>query len=111
MATLGFAMLTRSCSGAVLPAGQPEQASVTQCQRSRREDWGRPDASLHRAGITLMRMPLAAPGDAARAPGQRGQPDGRLARLWLQARHAPALARQHSLGTAALAGGLVPRGR
>jgi hypothetical protein len=56
-----------------------------------------------------MRMPMTAPGDAARAPGQPGQPDGRLARLRLQARHAPALARRHWLFTALLAAGLVLR--
>ena len=43
---------------------------MTQCQRSRREDRGRPDESLHRAGITLMRMPTTAAGDAAPASGQ-----------------------------------------
>jgi hypothetical protein len=54
-------------------------------------------------------MPMTASGDAARAPGQPGQPDRRLTRLWLQARHAPALARQHWLFTVILAAGLVLR--
>jgi len=45
MATLSFGILLSAVrgavhppgSGAVHPTGQPEQASVTQCQRSRRE--------------------------------------------------------------------------
>ncbi len=105
MATVSFVMLTRSCSGGSVPAGQPEQASVTQCQRSRREQRSRPDESLHRAGMTLMRLPMTATGDAAPAPGQPDPRAGRLA--WL--RHAPALARQHWLFAVLLTAGLVLR--
>lgn len=53
-----------------------------------------------------MRMPMTAAGDAAPAPGP---PAGWPARLWLQARHAPALARQHWLFTLLLTAGLVLR--
>ncbi len=56
-----------------------------------------------------MRMPMTATGDAVPAPGQPGRPAGPLARLRCQARHAPALARQHWLFTALLAAGLVLR--
>jgi hypothetical protein len=56
-----------------------------------------------------MRMPMTAAGDAAPAPGQQRRQAGRLARLRLGARHAPALARQHWLFTVLLTAGLVLR--
>src|SRR5215831_292667 len=80
--------------GAVHPASQPEQASVTQCQRSRRDGRDRPDGSIHRAGTALMRMPMSAAGDSAPANGRPGPGAGRPARMRAQARRAPALARQ-----------------
>src|SRR5215831_7754160 len=80
--------------GAVHPASQPEQASVTQCQRSRRDGRDRPDGSIHRAGTALMRMPMSAAGDSAPANGRPGPGAGRPARVRAQARRAPALARQ-----------------
>src|SRR5215471_5165864 len=56
-----------------------------------------------------MRMPMTAAGDAAPASGQPDPQAGRLARLRRQARHAPALARQHWLFTVLLTAGLVLR--
>ena len=56
-----------------------------------------------------MRMPRPAAGDFAPADGQPGPSAGRLARLRLQARRAPAVARQHWLFTLLLTFGLVLR--
>src|SRR5262249_2594013 len=96
-------------SGAVLPVGQPERASVTQCQRSRREGRGRPDGSIHRAGMTLMRMPMTATGAWPLARDRPGAGGGRLARLQARARHTPALARRHWLFAVLLTAGVVLR--
>jgi hypothetical protein len=59
--------------------------------------------------MTLMRMPMTATGDAVPARGGPGPGTGRLARLRLQARHFPALARQHWLFAVVLTAGLVLR--
>jgi len=56
-----------------------------------------------------MRMPMTAAGDATPAPGQPDPGAGRLARLRLRARHAPALARSHWLFAVLLTAGLVLR--
>src|SRR5262249_26780085 len=109
MATLSLVMLIRAVRGAVLPVGQPEQASVTQCQRSRRGGKGRPGRSIHRAGMTLMRMPMTATGAWPLARGRPGAGPGRLARLRARARHTPALARRHWLFAVLLTAGLVLR--
>jgi len=56
-----------------------------------------------------MRMPMTAAGDATPARGQPGPGTGRLARLKLWARHAPALARRHWVFAVLLTAGLVLR--
>src|SRR5258708_28741596 len=56
-----------------------------------------------------MRMPMTAAGGPAPARGKPGPDTGRLATLRAQARHAPALARQHWLFAVLLTAGLVLR--